>query len=85
MTIYKPSWWNTYSDRGLVAYAFSPDATVTLPAPTVYSDHITLTVPPTNYYTCVVLTPAITLGTAKTIADTQSGDSQLSDSKRGLQ
>ncbi len=69
VTIYKPSWWNTYGDKGLVAYAFSPDATVTLPAPTVYSDHINVTVPPTNYYTCVVLTPAITTGTAKTIAD----------------
>ena len=42
---------------------------MTLPAPTVYSDHINVTVPPTNYYTCVVLTPAITTGTAKTIAD----------------
>ncbi len=57
VTLYKPNWWNT-DDNELVAYAVSPDGSVALPKPVVLADRINLTIPPTNYYTSVVLTHA---------------------------
>ncbi len=55
VTVYKPAWWNASQDGGLVAYAISPDGPVTLPAPMVSGERINVTVPPTKYYTSVVL------------------------------
>ncbi len=69
VTVYKPSWWNQYGDKGLVAYAVSQDGAVTLPAPTVYSNYINLTIPPLTFYTSIILSPVMSMGTAKTVPD----------------
>lgn len=69
VTIYKPAWWNEYGDSGLTVQTVSPDGPVDIENPVVYPDRIEFRIPSTNFYTCVFLTPSVSVGAAKGVAN----------------
>jgi len=68
VTAYKPDWWDDYLSDGILAYGISPSGPVSIGQPVVYSDRIVVQVPPTTYYTSVVLRPVAGIGSAKSLA-----------------
>lgn len=67
VTIYKPDWWESVANEGVIAYGISPSGSVTLAQPAVHSDRIVLQVPSATYYVSVIVKPRAGVGFAKTL------------------
>lgn len=69
VSIARRPWWNAIWNGALTVRAISPSGPVTLPTPVVTDAGIDIRIPPTSYYTSVILSPATPLNSAKARAD----------------